>query len=158
MFLSFVFGTARLLRHDEGNARSLAKITKATALERDTRVMRHIISQRYCDDMIRDRNTHLAQDMVDQAIVRKNERMMRTRGTGTPAAATATATATAASSGGGGFSFLQTATTSKSDHFGQMVLTAADFDVKTMGIEERDARRAEVDAEIADMVGWGSKP
>jgi hypothetical protein len=39
-----------------------------------------------------------------------------------------------------------------------MVLTAADFDVKTMGIKERDARRAEVDAEIAAMVGWGSKP
>ena len=134
----------------------MAKITKAAALETDVRVMRFIISQRYSDDAIRDRNTHLAQDMVDQAIVRKNERMMRTRGTGTPAAATATGTA--ASSGGGSFSFVQTATTSKSDHFGQMVLTAADFDVKTMGIEERDARRAEVDAEIATMVGWGSKP
>jgi hypothetical protein len=111
----------RLLRHDEGNARSLAKIAEAAALETDVRVMRFIISQRYSDDAIRDRNTHLAQDMVDQAIVRKSERMMRTRGTGTPAAATATGTA--ASSGGGSFSFVQTATTSKADHFGQMVLT-----------------------------------
>ena len=133
----------RLLRHDEVSTRSLAKINEAVApLDADVRVMRHIVSQRYSADRIRDRNAHLARDMVDLAVERKNERMVLRM------AAVAAATESNRPS-------------SKSkigQFFGEMVLTAADFDVKTVGIEERDARRAEVDAEIAGMVGWVAKP
>jgi SpoVK/Ycf46/Vps4 family AAA+-type ATPase len=58
----------RLLRHE-------SQFESETDEDDAVKVMRFIISQRYTDAMIRDRNAHLALDMLDLAVDRKNERL-----------------------------------------------------------------------------------
>jgi SpoVK/Ycf46/Vps4 family AAA+-type ATPase len=111
--------------------------------DKTTSVMRFIVSQRFSQESIRERNAHLARDMLDLAIIRKNERLEMEV---VPKTEPKTEPAEVSEQCG-----------PVPDLFSvqdQTVLVAADFDVKLLGAEERDSRRNAIDRDIDAMVGW----
>ena len=142
--------------------------------ERDTvnkEVMEHIVRQRYDDAVIATRNAHLAKDMVDLAIKRKNKRVQEIEEEQRKARAemrsgvvseadlaeeeSKRGDGVAVTSTGAGSSEKRRAMGETVSAF-RLVLTPADFDVKMLSQEEKDAKRQEIDDEIDAMSGWGN--
>jgi SpoVK/Ycf46/Vps4 family AAA+-type ATPase/DNA-binding beta-propeller fold protein YncE len=116
-------------------------------------VMHFIVSQRYSADTIRERNAHLALDMLDLAIMRKNQRLQPKL---KPKLPSQPSTTVAGADGASPAPEVASPAQSEVPVDQQTVLIAEDFDVKLLSTEERTARRRAVDVEVAKMVGWDS--
>jgi SpoVK/Ycf46/Vps4 family AAA+-type ATPase len=126
--------------------------TGSTASAREGKVavavMTFVVRQRFNEDTIRLRNAHLAADMLDMAIARKNGRPAdEADGNGTEEHESNPLTLfeTLHSKAKGAFECVGAGLT----------LKAEDFDVTLPDRDLRDSRRREVDAEIDAMIGWG---
>jgi tRNA A37 threonylcarbamoyladenosine biosynthesis protein TsaE len=114
-------------------------------------VMRFIVAQRFSRETIEERNGHLARDMLELAVMRKNERLL-----GSMLEQNGKRGVDAGSADGAGAGNVESMSRLE-QKMAQTVLTAADFDVKLPDVAERDARRRAVDAEVQAMVGWGKE-
>jgi Holliday junction resolvasome RuvABC ATP-dependent DNA helicase subunit len=118
--------------------------SSASAREENTAiaVMRFVIRQRFNAETIKLRNAHLAADMLDKAIARKNDR--------------STGKAACSTKAGSHESDPLTLFDGAFDCVGAgLAIEAEDFDVTLPDRELRDARRREIDLEIESMIGWG---
>jgi len=86
-------------------------------------VLEHIVRQRFDDALINEKNGHLANDVLDLAISRKNDRTWM----------------------------------ESLDSAERFRLTPTDFGLDVLTVEQRERRLQEVEAQVADMVGWGSE-
>lgn len=86
-------------------------------------VLEHIVAQRFDEKLIREKNGHLARDVLDLAISRKNDRTWQ----------------------------------ESLDSAERFRLTPMDFGLDVLTAEQRERRMREVEAEVAQLVGWGSE-
>ena len=86
-------------------------------------VLEHIVAQRFDEKLIREKNGHLARDVLDLAISRKNDRTWA----------------------------------ESLDSVERFRLTPMDFGLDVLTAEQRERRMLEVEAEVAQLVGWGSE-
>ncbi|CAE7223281.1 spoVK [Symbiodinium microadriaticum] len=86
-------------------------------------VLEHIVRQRFDEKLIREKNGHLARDVLDLAISRKNDRTWA----------------------------------DSLDSAERFRLTPMDFGLDVLTAEQRERRMREVEAEVTQLVGWGSE-
>ncbi|CAK9028484.1 ESX-1 secretion system protein EccA1 (ESX conserved component A1) (Type VII secretion system protein EccA1) (T7SS protein EccA1) [Durusdinium trenchii] len=86
-------------------------------------VLEHIVAQRFDEKLIREKNGHLARDVLDLAISRKNDRTWA----------------------------------DSLDSAERFRLTPMDFGLDVLTAEQRERRMREVEAEVEQLVGWGSE-
>ncbi|CAE7721309.1 spoVK, partial [Symbiodinium pilosum] len=81
------------------------------------------VRQRFDEKLIREKNGHLARDVLDLAISRKNDRTWA----------------------------------DSLDSSERFRLTPMDFGLDVLTAEQRERRMREVEAEVTQLVGWGSE-